>query len=487
MASISSQSPFSSPFPSSRGSAPEIATGSPDRQKRSRVAPSCDPFEDKDCPSRRFRLVFPPLPEINTAEGTNDSDGFACPASSSGILETGVVRGFPSPDSLPRGLRGRTASCASASDEMSSTRDKISNGFSFDSPPIRAIQATHADEEDPFSPMSPLFLSSPPRHRTYRAAEDSASSRDVPKTPESHSRRHRKTRSFHSPDAKARSPSSALPTTPESLLSPTAGPSPSSSIAAREIPNTVQRQELRLQGFIARSSPGSKAFIPIIFAQLKINPPLTTLLDAKVLESRISEFDPKYQKKCFTICQVVLFELSEEVKLHVLSEEMIDKTFVSADHRIHAEDDRLIGVDPEIMYSVARSDAPIPVIDYHSERACLMWLEENIHRFVPKTIGGTSLGKRHIVHINMISKYSSCRHCIRVFGSIENASRITNCIQRILMDKLSLTEVNDIPHVTIAHRGLSHHHPMTRNGCDEPSTELYSSTSLISRSYWSYA
>lgn len=261
------------------------------------------------------------------------------------------------------------------------------------------------------------------------------------------------------------------------------GPSPDRIVSIRSIPDTETRVNKRAQRMLSLCSDEGRETFEVIKSKIEKNPQLATLLKNQVLQKRISLVHSAKQKKCFTIAQVILFQKNGK-ELVSIGEKLITKNFWSSSKEYKNDLITCTGLSGEIRSSYGKA-SPNPMVDHHSERACVMWIAERTSRVCEKIIDERKLPREgfvwhdKIVHINMVTKFSSCRNCIAVFGQEDNFQRIPEEIKR----KFSLAQRIDPsagPSVTILHQGLRHHHPGSKQKTRElPLPEFYCTRSLL--------
>jgi hypothetical protein len=245
------------------------------------------------------------------------------------------------------------------------------------------------------------------------------------------------------------------------------------------VPNTDLRVQKRRVSMLVRCSPLKLSFFENWKYQLETNSHLRTLIEQDVLSQRVKPLDKSLLKKCFTVSQVVVYEKILNL-LHVVGSETIQETFWSSCKTVEQDDSSFIGVDKSAIRSASGRKNVFPLQDHHSERACIMWLNEAIGDIFERILGGSSpLLKRYVVHINLLTKFSSCRSCAIIFGSEENFSRIPDLFQKEIAKHLKLN-IENAPDVTIVHQGLRHYHHETRHKTkEEPPPEFFCSKSFL--------
>ncbi len=214
--------------------------------------------------------------------------------------------------------------------------------------------------------------------------------------------------------------------------------------------------------------------------QLENNDSLKSLINQNELGQRIRILKKSLQKKCFTIAEVILFK-DDNYTLKILGSKLLKETFWSSGNILTINGHKFLGVLKDRIRSATGSKKPYPLIDFHSERACMMYLSKKIHTIVREILKMNKLKHKEFewrsttVHVNMITKSSSCKYCTKVFGLEENSSRIPDEFLGNLIKLLKLND-RDHPEVTISHQGLRHHHPRSKHKKELPKVEFYRSS-----------
>ena len=274
------------------------------------------------------------------------------------------------------------------------------------------------------------------------------------------------------------------PTTPVDQIQyqATDGPTPGRNVSLKVIPSTIERVKRR-DGIIKRSlskrlSQDFQKKIDFI----KNNELLRNALKNQELQKRINKLGKVDRKKCFTFCEVAVFTNIGET-LSLVGSKKIDALFWSSYETKSKVDINLIGVQKHKIRSSVGNKKAFAMHDHHSERACIMWLAENIAGVAKGVFekNDTPIDEQSVIHVNMISKFSSCRNCSVVFGAEGNIGRIPDNLQGEIIKALSLSK-EKFPHVTLIHQGLKHHHTSSKYDAEEtPAAELYLSTSFTDK------
>jgi hypothetical protein len=265
----------------------------------------------------------------------------------------------------------------------------------------------------------------------------------------------------------------------DSFLSVT-GPSPGRPpFLVREVPNTEKRNRKRSNSMKAICRPMQLTHFENWKLQLETNQYLRALIDHDILAARMKSLEKAQMKKCFTVVQIVVYEKIINV-LHALGFETVQDTFWSSCKTIEQEDAAFVGVDKATIRSASGRKDVFPLQDHHSERASVMWLSKEIGYIFKRILGGSAPGvSRYVVHINLLTKFSSCRSCAIIFGFEDNFSRIPDLFQKVIAEEL-IMPIEQAPDVTIVHQGLKHYHHETRHKTQEmPLPEFFCSKSFL--------
>ena len=278
--------------------------------------------------------------------------------------------------------------------------------------------------------------------------------------------------------------------------SPIDGPSPSRKVGGkrkRRHPNTVDREASRqsaLRALVTKRENQRKRLnfsdLAIkrqmdLFESLKENEPLKSLVSSNLLKERLSHATRKSTlRKCFSVCQVVLFEKEASGEIRTIRTIILPETSWSSYRDRHKNDTlRLIGVRKKNMRSVTKKKTgTFPLLDHHSERAYLQFLIRNLQGIVKKLSRGIELSSKHIVQINILTSYSSCHHCASIFGVGERVTRVTDALRESLLKGDFIVKGN-APHVSLVHKGKGHYHPSTRGGSTPTVSEFFCSSSML--------
>lgn len=272
------------------------------------------------------------------------------------------------------------------------------------------------------------------------------------------------------------------PVTPPNAMSYSAveGPTPDRKICLKTVPSTIDRQARRDAAMLRCASDDDKDVTLQRIEKLKANNLLQQALHGEVLQKSVEKLSSRQRKKCFTYCEIASFE-KKGADLILIGSQKVDRLFWSSFKHQHKTYVPLIGVDRRRLRSSLGKEKPLAMFDHHAERSCLLWLSENIAETARKIFASNKahMDADKIVHVNMITRFSSCRNCSMVFGKPENYFRIPDELQSILRKALSLPK-EQTPDVTLIHQGLKHHHSASKSQIDElPVPELFCSSSLF--------
>lgn len=261
----------------------------------------------------------------------------------------------------------------------------------------------------------------------------------------------------------------------KAITSPLFGPSPKKrTYISGPIPNTRQRVLKRLKALEASEISDD--------AKKTIDKIQSTLFDRSTSKASSIPFEDlalghkiKGKKRCYTFITLEIFDKSS---LELLAtKDFKELVFISSS--IEQSSKRVIVIDPEALARKSPSKSITAIHDFHSERACLTWLDTNFSSIVRemKECEKIDLDDSKLININLFTKLSSCTKCASVFGSDNSPHRAADTLQIKLQRELHI-ETEFLPAITIVHQGLKHYHRTTRSSPEIPTPEFYHSSDL---------
>lgn len=231
-------------------------------------------------------------------------------------------------------------------------------------------------------------------------------------------------------------------------------------------PLRIKRRIARLTSGIKQAS-GLKNFQELrrLFEQ---NSQLTEMIMSDILAKRSKKLPEIEQKKCFTACGYVVFELDSGGVAYEKSSSIINKTFwSSAMSKKTVKGAEFIGVDkPAIAEVLGR--VPHPLSDHHSERAALMWIDRNITNLLPADLEITD---KTVILFNFYTSKSSCPRCARLFGgSGDGSTRVSDALRG---------KISKNPHVVCVLQGAEPYSAVSKSAKTDAKPEFYCSQSLF--------
>lgn len=267
------------------------------------------------------------------------------------------------------------------------------------------------------------------------------------------------------------------PTAHRRRHSATFGPSPlrrTTSIKTTA-PTTAQREEERIQIRLQRGSlkPNSiehqvQEKAEAIYTEMK-----------RVFQARMEKVPEALIKKCYSICNITVYQRERDGTLIEQRSRTLAKTFWSSKKTASLTDGSpIVGIVEQWIRSATRSGRSFALMDHHAERALLMQVFFKMRSILSDLGVIDSLTERHVIVINILTKLSSCPHCARTFGLESRMTRIADGMAQRIKD-IAFTQ----PYVVVLHQGVSPYHKQSRTKKEPVVREYYPSSSVLNVDY----